>query len=171
MTDRNTTPRDSEINERLRAHDEEFAIQEELERERFLQAERIRRARDEAQAQALQKEIITQEKKETGRSVGKVTFISMLTVAIICDVILALIALIPFVGWIINFLLGIIVFLTFFIWFKTKGMKYTSARKIASLPLGFLIEMIPYINILPGWTVSVIINTQGDKVASKVGMK
>lgn len=152
----------------MQEREEQFYAQEELERERFLQAERIRRARDKADADALEDEIIEQEKKETGRSVGKVTFMMMATVAIIFDVILALISLIPFVGWIINALISVVAFLTFFMWFRTKGIKFNSPRKMASLPAGFLLELIPYLNILPGWTVAVFMTTASDKVEKVV---
>lgn len=165
MADPNTTMR---RRDELREQDEEIEFEQDLERERFLQAERIRKARDDADANAMQEEIVAQEKEETGRSVGKVDFLMMLTVAIISDITLALIALVPYVGWIINGLLSLFVFLTFFTWFKMKGITYTSARKMAALPAGFLIELIPIVNILPGWTVAVILNTQGDKINTLV---
>lgn len=148
----------------LDAQEIEFQNAQQEERMRFVEEERIRRARNEADAQIMQAEIITKEKKETGRSVGKTTFVMMLTVAIFCDVFISLISLIPYIGWIINWLASFVIFLTFFVWFKTKGIKYTSARKMAALPAGFLIEMIPYVNLLPGWTVAVILNTQVDKL-------
>ncbi len=149
---------------------EERSFQQE-ETERFYQEERIRRAREQEETQQMQEEIIATEKKETGRGVGRVTFFMMLTVAILADIGLFLLALIPYIGWLANILFSFCVFLTFFMWFKIKGMKYNSVKKMAALPAGFLIELIPYINILPGWTLSVIINTQGDKLASKVGIK
>ncbi len=143
-----------------------------LERARFIEEERLRRAQNEQDVKIMQAEIIAQEKKETKKGVGKVTFVMMMTLAITCDIILALIAsFIPFVGWVINAFLTIIIFLTFFMWFKMKGIKFNSPRKLATLPIGLIIELIPYINILPGWTVSVIINTQAGNLTSKIGLK
>lgn len=153
----------------LNAQEDELALQQALEQERFLQAERIRRARDEEDIKIMQEEIVAQEKIETGRSVGKVTFMMMVTVSLTFDIILGIISLIPYVGWIINALISVVAFMTFYMWFRTKGIKFTSPRKMMALPAGFLFELIPYLNILPGWTVAVFMTTAVDKIEKVVG--
>lgn len=45
--------------------------------------------------------------------------------------------------------------MTFWLWFKLKGVNFGTARRAASMTAGFLIELIPIINILPAWTLAV----------------
>lgn len=154
----------------LQEREEQFYAQEELERERFLQAERIRRARDEEDVRAMQEEIIGQEKKQKGRSVGKVTFMMMVTVALTLDIILAIVSwfAVVAIGAIINWIISAVAFCTFYLWFKLKGIKFNSPKKMLALPGGFLIEMIPYLNMLPGWTMAVFMTTAADKIEKVV---
>ena len=46
-------------------------------------------------------------------------------------------------------------FLTFFLWFKMKGMKFTRWTKVTSFGSGTFIELTP-LSFLPGWTASVV---------------
>ncbi|MFM2357539.1 MAG: hypothetical protein RJA61_276 [Candidatus Parcubacteria bacterium] len=157
----------AQIQNRPRERENEIENAYAIERERFLEEERIRRAQAETEGKIMEAEYYAQ-KTQSQAGVSRITFLMMMAVAIVCDISLALIALIPYVGWVINGLLSPCVFILFFTWYKIKGIKYTSMRKMAVLPAGLLIEMIPYINILPGWTVSVILNTRGDMVNKKV---
>lgn len=153
----------AQIQNRPREQENEIENAYAFERERFLEEERIRRAQAETEGKIMEADYYAQ-KTQSQAGVSRITFLMMMAVAIVCDISLALIALVPYVGWVINGLLSPCVFILFFTWYKIKGIKYTSMRKMAVLPAGLLIEMIPYVNILPGWTVSVFLNTQGDKI-------
>lgn len=91
----------------------------------------------------------------------------MLAVAICVDstqMLVDLLHFIPAVGnilaWITSTLLSIVTWLTFFIWFKIKGIDFTSGKQATKRLLafagGFLAELIPVIDALPAWTFSII---------------
>lgn len=150
------------INSNNNTQENDLELQQILEQERFLQEERIRRSREE------DTKIMQEERGENDRSIGKVTFASMVTVALVIDVILAIISFIPFIGWIINILISMVTFMTFFMWFRTHGIKFNSPNKMLALPASFLLELIPYLNILPGWTVAVFMTTAVDKISKTI---
>lgn len=85
----------------------------------------------------------------------------MIAVAVFIDAIQAgvnLMDAIPFVGLILSSVvsdgISIFAFLTFFLWFHLAGLKFDS--KIAASTVGaFFIELIPVLNALPAWTLSV----------------
>ena len=53
-------------------------------------------------------------------------------------------------------------FLTFLVWFKMKGMRFTRWTKVASFGSGVFIELTP-LNSLPGWTASVVFTLISDR--------
>lgn len=61
-------------------------------------------------------------------------------------------------GFIVSWLMTIWAGLTFGLWFTLKGASIMSGRRAAALGVGTIIEIIPILNFLPGWTVSVIIS-------------
>ena len=89
----------------------------------------------------------------------------MIGTAIFIDFLQALLSLIPFVGWILSALISIFAWPTFYVWTSIKGwgMSDTVAFKglIKKLTpwiarwIAPLIELIPIVNIVPTWTVSV----------------
>lgn len=67
---------------------------------------------------------------------------------------------IPFVGFVLGPLIAggasFFAFMTFSLWFKLSGMKFDS--KIVSTTVGtFFIELIPGLNALPAWTLSIVV--------------
>lgn len=83
----------------------------------------------------------------------------MITVALIYDVIQ--IVLVWILGWVgIGFigawLVTIWATLTFGLWLTLKGASIMSGKRAAALGIGALIEVIPLVNSLPGWTVAVV---------------
>jgi len=85
----------------------------------------------------------------------------MIAVAVIYD--LVQIALTWLLGWIgVGFigswLMTIWAGMTFGLWFTLKGASIISGKRAAALGIGAIIEAIPLLNALPGWTVSVIIS-------------
>lgn len=93
------------------------------------------------------------------RRISSIQAIFMLAVAGVFDLIQFLISFIPYVGWIISVFLSIFVWLTFYMWFKLNGISFLDkgSRLAITFFLGAIIEVIPIINILPGWTLSVVL--------------
>lgn len=56
-------------------------------------------------------------------------------------------------GWIVS----PIAFLTFYLWFKLRGIKFATAKRSGVMGVGFILELIPLLNTLPAWTLSVIL--------------
>lgn len=81
---------------------------------------------------------------------------------------------IPFIGLILEPLIAggvsLFAFITFSLWFKLSGMKFDS--KIVATTVGtFFIELIPGLNALPAWTLSVVLVflfIKTKKIAGKV---
>lgn len=95
--------------------------------------------------------------------ISKITMWAMIAVALFFDGIqfaANLMTFIPFVGFILALVVssGVSLFawLTFFLWFHLSGIKFDS--KIAVTTVGaFFIELIPLLNALPVWTLSVVL--------------
>jgi hypothetical protein len=103
--------------------------------------------------------------KEPDISFG--TSFLMLGTAILFDVFQFLVELIPVAGQILSILITIVAWATFYLWFKIKGIKFTKTKKFAFVG-GFIIEFIPIINMLPTWTLSIIIMVSKKKIAKVV---
>ncbi len=85
---------------------------------------------------------------------------AMVTIAVIYDIVqIALTWTLDWigVGWIGSGLVTIWATMTFGLWFTLKGASIISGKRAASLGIGTLIEAIPLLNALPGWTVSTLI--------------
>ncbi len=84
------------------------------------------------------------------------TAILMIGTAIFCDLLQALIGWIPVVGNILADILSFVIFCGFFLWFMMNGIKMITPKRLSAIVGGGLIEMVPYINLLPAWTGVVI---------------
>ena len=105
------------------------------------------------------------------REITKITMGLMVGVALFYDVIQAGLDLLPFVGWILSPLVSIPAFLTFYIWFKIYGRNFMTPKRALAMGAGVIIEMIPILNILPGWTIAVLFLIgieKAEKIASIV---
>lgn len=94
------------------------------------------------------------------------TIVFMIVVALFFDVLQWFLTFV-FMGW----LASIFAFLTFYVWFKLYGISFMTPKRAMAMGAGFIIELIPILNILPGWTVVVIYLTLEEKarnVVSKV---
>ena len=78
----------------------------------------------------------------------------MVSTALFFDALQGGLSLIPFLGWIVASLVGGFAFMTFWFWFKTHGVKFTTAKRAGIMGGGFFIELIPILNMLPAWTLS-----------------
>ena len=64
---------------------------------------------------------------------------------------------------------GVVAFLTFFLWFNFRGVSYNGTRKMALSGIGFLVELTPLLNAFPAWTIStslMILLVKGEDLAS-----
>lgn len=77
------------------------------------------------------------------------------------------------IGFVLNFIIDVAAWLTFYIWFKSKGIDFgfSNVSRIRPQPenfslfknpiiiitITFLIEYLPIINALPGWTIGVFL--------------
>ncbi len=59
--------------------------------------------------------------------------------------------------------------MTFFLWFMMNGIKMITPRILTSMIGGGLIEMIPFVNILPAWTLVVVYLIGTTKVKELAG--
>lgn len=109
--------------------------------------------------------------------ISKITMWAMIAVALFFDGLqfgADLMNFIPFAGfilaWVITSGISIFAFLTFFLWFQLQGIKFNS--KIVATTVGaFFIELIPVLNALPAWTLSVVVTLlffQSKEILDKV---
>ena len=94
------------------------------------------------------------DKKET--QIKDTTAFLMIFFALCFDGIQAMIGWIPIAGNILADLFSIFIFMTFFLWFHMYGIKMITPKRLGSLIGGGVIEMIPFVNILPAWTCVVV---------------
>ncbi len=107
---------------------------------------------------------------EKGTNLSYGTTFLLISTALFFDIFQFVINLIPVAGQIISILITGLAFMTFWLWFRIKGLKFNSPKRVLSMGLGTIIEAIPILNILPGWTISVllIIGTTKIKKIAKI---
>ncbi len=94
-------------------------------------------------------EQIREQEQEHHTKFGGVTFILMLIVALLFDGIQILVQLIPVAGQILGSAIGLIAFMTFFLWFAMKGMRFLTAGRIIAMTGTLFVEVIPLASALP----------------------
>lgn len=74
------------------------------------------------------------------------------------------------IGGVINpFMITPITYLSFWTWFVLKGIKFGSRKNATTVLIGSIIEMIPYVDLLPGITVMtarIILNSRVEDLAN-----
>ncbi len=101
--------------------------------------------------------------------ISKITFYFMLTVAIFFDVIQVGLDFIPLLGWIASSMVALVAFLTYFLWFKMRGigfMEKFGAKKLIAYAVIPLLEC--FISFIPGLTVMVIMTYSIVKTEDKL---
>lgn len=70
-------------------------------------------------------------------------------------------ALIEFImvgfGFTVNWIITVWAWLTFYTWFKIYGVSFLNPRRGATLNVGFLIEIFPWLALIPSWTLAVLL--------------
>ncbi len=82
----------------------------------------------------------------------------MVIVALGFDFFQGIIGVLPVVGFILSPLVSLFIWLTFWIWLKLHGVNVTDKiGRIFIMWGGFFLELIPLLNILPTWTMTIFI--------------
>ncbi len=102
-------------------------------------------------------------------SISDVTAVLMICTALFFDAIQALIGWIPLIGNAIAALFSIFVFMTFFLWFKLHDIKMLTPKRLLAMVGGGVIELVPYINLLPAWTMVVVFLIGTTRVTEMAG--
>ncbi len=79
----------------------------------------------------------------------------MIAVAVIYDLAQAFLTLIG-IGFLVNWIITIWAVLTFGTWLAIKGVNPMRARRGATWGVSVVVKFIPFLDLLPGWTVSTI---------------
>ncbi|MFA6273236.1 MAG: hypothetical protein WC673_01965 [Candidatus Paceibacterota bacterium] len=90
------------------------------------------------------------------RKIEKHTWVFMLAIAGFIDLV-QIIAGLFVIGIVVNTLLDIFIWITFYIWFKIYGVNFISVRRGLPFVGAGLVEIIPALNVLPAWTVAIAI--------------
>ena len=80
---------------------------------------------------------------------------------------LGLVDFAPVVGWIVSFGVAVVGFLTLSVWafFKTRGnFWYRFVKIIIRSGIVFLLEALPFVSILPGWIILVLVTYIGKDI-------
>jgi hypothetical protein len=89
--------------------------------------------------------------------IKKGTMVLMVATALFFDVLGALINLIPGLGQVLAIFIAWAGQATFWLWFKMHGVSYGTKKRAVSVTAGFIIGMIPFLNIIPELTLQVIL--------------
>lgn len=90
------------------------------------------------------------------KEISNITMVLMVATAVAYDIVQFLFNFIPFIGWIISWVIFIFAFMTFYVWFKIYGRNFMTPKRAVAMGAGVIIEMIPILNSLPGWTIAVL---------------
>lgn len=93
--------------------------------------------------------------EEKENQLTKITIGLLMVVALFYDLVQFAVNYIPVIGQVASALVAIFAFCHFFLWFKMHGVSFTGIKKTLTMGGGFLIEVIPVLNMLPGWMVAV----------------
>lgn len=93
------------------------------------------------------------------KGLNNTTIVFMIAVALFYDALQVLLTFI-FMGW----LVGIFAGLTFYVWFKMKGLNFITPKRIGTFSGAFLIEVIPFLSALPAWTAAVVVLALDSKI-------
>lgn len=106
---------------------------------------------------------------EEKKGLNNTTIVLMVSVALFYDALQWLLGWI-FMGWLVS----IFAWLTFYVWFKTRGMSFMTPKRLATFGGSFIIELIPIVgDVLPTWTAAITylaLDSKIKKVAPGLGI-
>lgn len=104
------------------------------------------------------------------RKIEKHTWVFMLAIAGFVDLV-QIVADFLIVGVVVNTILDIFVWLTFYVWFKIYGVNFISIKRGLPFVGAGLVELIPALNAFPTWTTAIAImwaTTKSQVVATAI---
>jgi ABC-type microcin C transport system permease subunit YejB len=98
---------------------------------------------------------------EEKKGLNNQTIVFMIVVAIFFDVLQALLTFV-FMGW----LVGIFAGLTFYLWFRLRGMSFMKPKRFLTFGAASIIEMFPLLPLsaLPAWTGAIVFLALDSKI-------
>lgn len=93
---------------------------------------------------------------EKENEIKETTAFLMIFTALFFDALQAVIGWIPIFGNLLAMGISLFAFMTFFLWFYVYGISMTTPKRLGGMIGGGIIEMIPYIDLIPAWTFVVI---------------
>ncbi|MDO8728875.1 MAG: hypothetical protein Q7K26_03165 [bacterium] len=118
---------------------------------------------------------------EEKKGLDNITITLMIIVALFYDALQILLAFI-FLGWVVGIFAG----LTFYVWFKRRGLSFMKPKRFLTFGITSVIEMVPSLLIplsaLPTWTAAItylaldsklkkVLPTSAQKATSTPGFK
>lgn len=107
------------------------------------------------------------EREETGIDISITEGFFMVLTALMFDLAQLIIDIILLgFGFVVNWMISIMAYFTFYMWYKMKGINFTDWRKAAIFNGGALTEFLPLplSGFLPAWTLSVIMMIMSVKI-------
>jgi hypothetical protein len=96
--------------------------------------------------------------RSKSRKIGFSTSFLMIVLAVTFDVIQVLFNLAPVIGNILSvILINTFAWVSFYVWFKILGVDFSKPSRMGTMVGSGFIEMIPIVNVLPTWTLAVVI--------------
>jgi hypothetical protein len=140
---------------RAQTKKEEQALEKEVEIEtELLQEERQTEMSRELRAKQMKAEIIG--KVESEQKISSGSAFLLVGTAIFFDVFQTILNMIPIIGQILSMMVTGVAWGTFKLWFFTKGVKFSQTKTV-------IIELVPIVNVIPVWTISVLIAIGKDR--------
>jgi len=96
---------------------------------------------------------------EEKKGLDNITIALMISVALFYDILQVPLNFI-FMGWLVT----IFAFLTFYVWFKIRGLSFATPKRAMLMGGGFFIELVPLLSVLPVWTLTILILAIDSKV-------
>jgi hypothetical protein len=100
-----------------------------------------------------------EQQKQGEKGLENHTVALMIATALLFDAIQILLTFV-LMGWIVGFF----AFLTFYIWFKIHGISFMKPKRALTMGASFIIEVIPFVSVLPAWTLAVTILALDTKI-------
>lgn len=97
------------------------------------------------------------------KGLNNTTIALMISVALFFDVLQWLLAFV-----LMDWLAGFFAFLTFYVWFKMRGMNFATPKRAGTMGGAFIIEIIPWLSALPAWTAAIVVLALDSKIKKVV---
>lgn len=112
---------------------------------------------------------MTKRMEKKNKEIKDTTAGLMIGTALFFDGLQAIFQVAPAIGQILAAMIAVVAFLTFWLWFKLYGVNFATPKRSAYLGGGFIIELIPILDILPAWTLAVTLIITDLKIKRRVG--